>query len=70
MIGTLPLPYGRICDICKLWSTKLIFVGYSQPNYTTVLDFFALGIFDTSYFNMPHLGAARFIVLTQVFARF
>ena len=29
-------------------STKLIFVGYGQLNYTTVLVFLAPGMYDTS----------------------
>ena len=29
----------RIADICRLRSTKLIFVGYGQLNSTTDLDF-------------------------------
>ena len=27
MYGTIPLPLGRIVDICRLWSTKLILVN-------------------------------------------
>ena len=30
---------GKNADICRLGSTKLIFVGYGQLNSTTVLDF-------------------------------
>ena len=60
MYGTKLLPYGRIADICRLWSTKLTFVGYDQLNSTTVLDFFAPGMYDTSYLNMQHLGAGDF----------
>ena len=39
MYGTIPLPYGRIADMCRLQSTKLIFLGYGQLNSTTVLEF-------------------------------
>ena len=39
MNGTIPFLYGRIADICRLWSIKLIFIGYGQLNSTTVLDF-------------------------------
>ena len=36
--------------MCRLRSTKLIFVGYGQLNSTTVLDFFfAPDMYDTSY---------------------
>ena len=59
MYGTTPLPWGRIADICRLWSTKLMFEGYDQLNSTNVLDFFAPGMYDTSYFNMQHLGAGH-----------
>ena len=38
MYGTIPLPYGRNADICRLQSTELIFVGYGQLNSTTGLD--------------------------------
>ena len=41
-------PWGRIANICRLRSTELIFVGYSQLNSTTVLDFFAPGMYDTT----------------------
>ena len=33
MYGMIPLAYK-----CRLRSTKLIFVGYGQLNFTTVLD--------------------------------
>ena len=48
MYGTIPLSQGKIADVCRLRSTKLIFVGrlakfifvgYGQINSTTVLDF-------------------------------
>ena len=32
--------------------------------------FFALGLYDTSYLNMQHLGVGLFFVLTRVFVRF
>ena len=57
MYGRIPLPYGRIADICRLWSTKLIhvFAGYGQRNSSSVLDFFfAPGMYDTSFLNMQH----------------
>ena len=38
-------------------SPKRIFIGYVQLNSTTVLDFLAPGMHDTSYLNMQHLGA-------------
>ena len=41
-------------------SPKRIFTGNSQLNSTTVLDFFALGMYDNSYLNMQHLGAGHF----------
>ena len=46
--------------MCRLWSAKLIFVGYSQLNSSTVLDFFAPSMYDTSYLNMQHLGTGLF----------
>ena len=55
MYDMMPLPLGRIANICRLWLTKLIFVGYGQLNSTTVLDF-APVMYDTSYLNMQHLG--------------
>ena len=56
--------------MCRLWSTKPIFVGYGQLNSTTVLDFFAPGMYryGTSYSNMQHLGAGHFLfVVTRGF---
>ena len=38
MYCTIPLPYGRIANICRLQFTKLMFVGYGQLNSTTVSD--------------------------------
>ena len=35
---------GKIGDICRLRSTKLIFEGFCQLISTTVLDFFAPGM--------------------------
>ena len=54
--------WKRTAGICRLGlrSTKLIFVSNGQLNYTTVLDFFAPGMYDISYLNMQHLGAGHF----------
>ena len=56
---------GRIADICRSQSTKLIIVGYGQLNSTTVLDFFAPGMYDTSYLNMQHLGPGHIFLIQQ-----
>ena len=48
------------CWLCFLFylSLKLI-LGYGQLNSTTVLIFFATGMYDTSNLNMQHLGAGH-----------
>ena len=68
MYGTIPLPWGRIADICRLRSTKLIFVGYGQLNSTNVFFFFfffffAIGMYDTSYLNAAFGRMAYFVSL-------
>ena len=45
--------------MCRKTMTKLICVGYSQLNSTTVLDFFAPDMYDTSLLNMQHLYAGH-----------
>ena len=57
----------NIADICRLRSTKLIFVGYGQLNATIVFDFFAPGMYETSYLNMQHLGAVNKQIVIVVF---
>ena len=42
-----------------------IFYGYGQLNSTTV-RFFALGMYDTSYLNIQHLGAGHYVFSFQL----
>ena len=40
-------------------STSKIFVGNGQLNSTSVLNFFAPGMYDTSYLTIQHMGAGH-----------
>ena len=56
--------------MCRKTLTKPIAVGYSQLNSTT-FRFFALGMHNTDYLNMQHLGAGHiFFILIRIFGRF
>ena len=73
MYGTIPLPQGRIADMCRLWSTKLILIFFRlrSTKFYYCFRFFAPGMYDTSCLNMKHLGAGHIIfVLTGVLAKF
>ena len=58
---------GKSCRYFRLRSTKLIFVGYCQINLLRYcFRFFALGMYDTSFLNMRHLGAGHIFFVREI----